>query len=303
MDYCEDCLKDSTKMDSNPQEYRSHYMSRQQSQHFYLTNQQQQTNYQSFRRRNLLFNFDVISKTLLLLVLLASLIQLSVASIPCSNYEYWDSKRDMCLQCTKCDVQMIVVSPCQAHKDTNCGPMSKLEIDWSQFRATEVNRKDHRIPSTIDPLSAQASTANEEEEILWDWQMLSLVLAGLACFLFFTITAVISINYVRQWRNIKKQFDTDIEELSTQLMARLAVPQLESGSMILIDDPTTKNHRLGPKQIEVRCVYLEEILAGKDPYKTAKTHGKHILIRNGPGNVYIEENSNEKHQHIGHKFI
>lgn len=43
-------------------------------------------------------------------------------------------------------------------------------------------------------------------------------------------------------------------------MARLAVPQLESGSMILIDDPTTKNHRLGPKQIEVRCVYLEEIL-------------------------------------------
>lgn len=131
----------STKMDSNPQEYRCHYMSRQQSQHFYLTNQQQQTNYQSFRRRNLLFNFDVISKTLLLLVLLASLIQLSVASIPCSNYEYWDSKRDMCLQCTKCDVQMIVVSPCQAHKDTNCGPMSKLEIDWSQFRATEVNRK------------------------------------------------------------------------------------------------------------------------------------------------------------------
>lgn len=128
-------------MDSNPQEYRSHYMSRQQSQHFYLTNQQQQINYQSFRRRNLLFNFDVISKTLLLLVLLASLIQLSVASIPCSNYEYWDSKRDMCLQCTKCDVQMIVVSPCQAHKDTNCGPMSKLEIDWSQFRATEVNRK------------------------------------------------------------------------------------------------------------------------------------------------------------------
>ena len=218
-------------MDSNPQEYRSHYMSRQQSQHFYLTNQQkQQINYQSFRRRNLLFNFDVISKTLLLLVLLASLIQLSVASIPCSNYEYWDSKRDMCIQCTKCDGQMIVVSPCQAHKDTNCGPMSKLEIDWSQFRALEINRKviyfvifvknidncylninvfqDHRIPSTNDPSSAQASTANEEDEILWDWQMLSLVLAGLACLLFFTITAFISINYVRQWRNIKKQFDT-----------------------------------------------------------------------------------------------
>lgn len=52
---------------------------------------------------------------------------------------------------------------------------------------------------------------------------------------------------------------TDIEELSAQLMARLAsVPNLENGTPILLDDPT-KSHR----QIEVRCVFLHEILGGK----------------------------------------
>lgn len=41
-------------------------------------------------------------------------------------------------------------------------------------------------------------------------------------------------------------------------MARLANPPTESGT-IFIDDPTSKNS-LGSRQIEVRCVYLEDLL-------------------------------------------
>lgn len=61
----------------------------------------------------------------------------------------------------------------------------------------------------MESLSAEAAASRETEEILlWDWQLISLILAVAACLLFFTVTAIISINYVRQWRKIKKQFDT-----------------------------------------------------------------------------------------------
>lgn len=51
----------------------------------------------------------------------------------------------------------------------------------------------------------------------------------------------------------------DIEGLSQQLMAKLAMPTLE-GSSIFVDDPTSKRSALGPRQIEVRCVFLEDFL-------------------------------------------
>ena len=52
---------------------------------------------------------------------------------------------------------------------------------------------------------------------------------------------------------------TDIEGLSQQLMARLAMPSPDSNA-IFIDDPSSKRTILGQRQIEVRCVYLEDIL-------------------------------------------
>lgn len=42
-------------------------------------------------------------------------------------------------------------------------------------------------------------------------------------------------------------------------MARLAVPPVES-STFFIDDPSMRHSVLGPRQIEVRCVYLEDLL-------------------------------------------
>jgi hypothetical protein len=63
--------------------------------------------------------------------------------------------------------------------------------------------------STMESLSAaEAAASREQELLLWDWQLITLILAIIACLLFFTVTAIISINYVRQWRKIKKEFDT-----------------------------------------------------------------------------------------------
>jgi len=62
--------------------------------------------------------------------------------------------------------------------------------------------------STMESFSAEAAESREEELLLWDWQLVTLILAIIACLLFFIVTAIISINYVRQWRKIKKQFDT-----------------------------------------------------------------------------------------------
>lgn len=42
-------------------------------------------------------------------------------------------------------------------------------------------------------------------------------------------------------------------------MARLAVPPSDS-STFFIDDPSMRHSVLGPRQIEVRCVYLEDLL-------------------------------------------
>ena len=59
--------------------------------------------------------------------------------------------------------------------------------------------------------------------------------------------------------NFSLFLQTDIEHLSQQLMARLANPPSESAT-IFIDDPSSRNNCLGPRQIEVRCVYLEDLI-------------------------------------------
>jgi wengen len=124
----------------------------------------------------------------------------------CKHHEYWDTAIDDCVTCTKCNKHQIVIRPCQPHMDTICKPLNAVEIDWSKSMASERPTRHHH--PTIDTLSAQASTLSEEEAAMWDWQLVSLILAFAACLMFFVGTALISINYIRQWRKIKKQFDT-----------------------------------------------------------------------------------------------
>lgn len=72
-----------------------------------------------------------------------------------------------------------------------------------------IIKEHHRIFSTMESLSAsEAAASREKEMLLWDWQLITLILAITACFLFFAVTVIVSINYVRQWRKIKEQFDT-----------------------------------------------------------------------------------------------
>lgn len=115
-------------------------------------------------------------------------------------------KLDDCVACSKCNKHEIVIRPCQPHIDTLCKALKTFEMDWSKVTASEKPSRHYHQP-TIVSLSAQAS-ALQEAEVIWDWQLVSLILAIVACLLFFVGTAFISINYIRQWRKIKKQFDT-----------------------------------------------------------------------------------------------
>ncbi|KAG5684785.1 hypothetical protein PVAND_013998 [Polypedilum vanderplanki] len=206
-----------------------------------------------------------------------TLIPLTLATTTCTHHEYWDTNLNECVPCTKCNRHQIVIRPCQRHLDTVCRPINSVDIDWSKSlsMATEkaqMRREHHRIMTII------------------------------ACLLFFTVTAIISINYVRQWRKIKKEFDTDIEQLSQQLMARLAIPPSDTAT-IFIDDPTTRHHRLGPRQIEVRCIYLDDIIAGKESLKDQQQEQGSLRVSNSPaGNVYIEDNE-KRHVIVGPKLI
>lgn len=157
------------------------------------------------RNRTSYLKFNRITSSLLL-VLLATLIPISLASSTCSRHEYWDMTLDQCVLCTKCNQHEIVIRPCQRHMDTVCKPLNSVEIDWSKSLATDRSTKHHPHHLQVETYTAEASTLSEDE-LIWDWQMVSLILAVAACLTFFIGTALISINYVRQWRKIKKQFD------------------------------------------------------------------------------------------------
>lgn len=71
--------------------------------------------------------------------------------------------------------------------------------------AAEKSTRHHHRPA-VETFSAHTAEPSDNE-LVWDWQLVSMVLAVAACLLFFVGTALVSINYIRQWRKIKKQFD------------------------------------------------------------------------------------------------
>lgn len=145
---------------------------------------------------------------------------------------------------------------------------------------------------------------------MWDWQAASLLLAIIGCLMFFFAAAIIALNQTRQWKRIEKHFDADMEALSAQLMNHLSsMQQLENGSIFLDDviGPSAMateprrfrsggggstsstsgllgnagiHHHHHHHPIEVRCVYLDQLLDGKGCTK-----------QQGPGNLYIEEHN------------
>uniref|UniRef100_A0A1B0D8L1 Uncharacterized protein n=2 Tax=Phlebotomus papatasi TaxID=29031 RepID=A0A1B0D8L1_PHLPP len=112
----------------------------------------------------------------------------------------------------------------------------------------------------------------------WNWQATFLAMAAVACLLFFFAAAIITLQHARQWR-MERKFDADMEEMSARLMAKLAQVQSLENRTIFIEEPSLE--RSG-KPLEVHCVYLEQLLAGKNFKKYP-----------GKGNVYIEENTSK----------
>jgi heme/copper-type cytochrome/quinol oxidase subunit 2 len=79
--------------------------------------------------------------------------------------------------------------------DTVCGTVSDL---GEEFKFLAQARREEKLSK-----EKEAAT----EEILWDWQVTTLLLAVIACLLFFIFAAIVSINYARQWKRMEKHFD------------------------------------------------------------------------------------------------
>lgn len=60
----------------------------------------------------------------------------------CAPQHWWDSNRNRCIPCTRCQDEMIPLRPCQLHTDTICGSIYDLKIDWVVLAKTEPNWKE-----------------------------------------------------------------------------------------------------------------------------------------------------------------
>lgn len=52
---------------------------------------------------------------------------------PCQDDQWWNSENEACFNCTQCDLQHVVLVPCQIHKDAICGTISELAFDYRTF--------------------------------------------------------------------------------------------------------------------------------------------------------------------------
>lgn len=72
------------------------------------------------------------------------------AAAPCpKGLSFWDTDQQQCNQCSACVVNEVVLLPCQPYKDTVCGPISALNINWAWLQPPPAQI---RAPSTPRPL-------------------------------------------------------------------------------------------------------------------------------------------------------
>nr|XP_023017277.1 tumor necrosis factor receptor superfamily member wengen [Leptinotarsa decemlineata] len=248
-------------------------------------------------------------------LLLSCLNSLALASI-CPEKQYLNAELQQCLNCTQCKNGMVVLRPCEFHRDTHCAPLSELlktmgggvetanphrhkhnhhhqkhhkeegEIIWRYGDDIKNDHQDivHEEPQQPVPLEAASSQApfSSAETLVWDWQAIALTSAVFTCILFFLVIAFYSLHQAKQWRRLKENFDADVEELSARLSLMAASTSenelLKEAGLGSIADPNYLNSR---------CVYLEQLLSDRKDGQKIGTLPK--------GNVYIEE-SNSKGQ-------
>lgn len=78
--------------------------------------------------------------TILILTTTCSLCSASL----CEPQSWWDSYKDKCIPCTVCQGDMLPLRPCEMHRDTVCGSIYDLKIDWVVLSKTEPNWKEVR---------------------------------------------------------------------------------------------------------------------------------------------------------------
>uniref|UniRef100_A0A182R0Y5 TNFR-Cys domain-containing protein n=1 Tax=Anopheles farauti TaxID=69004 RepID=A0A182R0Y5_9DIPT len=224
------------------------------------------------------------------LVLLAVLLQLMdlepggllvEAAVCKSQQHWWNPAVQECVPCRVCATNQIVIRPCQDHMDAACGTLKDLTGPTGHHHWSEEHRKEggDGVRRVVGP------PPTSTEEILWDWQVASLLLAIIGCLLFLLAAACVALNQSRQWRRIEKHFDADMEALSAQLVSHLASMQhLESGPILLENFDHGRLRSAGHQPIEVRCVYLDQLLEEKCAQKA-----RNATPPTTTGNLYIEE--------------
>lgn len=175
----------------------------------------------------------------IIVIICCSLIDQTAAV--CPDHTWWDQKSDSCAGCTICEEQTIVLRPCQIHKDTVCGTLQDLEIDWSfladaQKRVVAPDWEEVRMYFNITKCTTKYSIHTNLEQIfivlvifycntkqpieennleqqsatasdimwLWDWQAASLALAAISCLLFFIVAACIFWQHTRYWKKMER---------------------------------------------------------------------------------------------------
>ncbi|XP_036319025.1 uncharacterized protein LOC118733639 [Rhagoletis pomonella] len=236
--------------------------------------------------RTLLSSSSKVATYIGALLVLTTLCSFCAAS-PCDLHSWWDPLKDKCITCTVCEGDLIPLRPCQLHRDTICGSIYDLKIDWVVLAKTEPNWKERRKDD--GDMDFEEQLTQDELQQLQDgtlpmgWQTTALFLAVLACLLFFIIAAGILVHHMRQWRRMERRLDQDVEELSTKLMAKLAEVQSMEGGTFFIGNADA----LGvPSTFQPQHVLL--------PEKPAKHHHERRILKTlQPGNVYIEESSSK----------
>lgn len=225
------------------------------------------------------------------LVLLAILLQLMEpggtgvgmveAAVCKSQQQWWDPAVQECVPCRVCAPHQIVIRPCQDHMDAACGTLKDLTGPAHHHWSEERRKEGDGVRRVVGP------PPTSTEEILWDWQVASLLLAIIGCLLFLFAAGCVALNQSRQWRRIEKHFDADMEALSAQLVSHLASMQhLESGPILLENFDHGRLRSAGHQPIEVRCVYLDQLLEEKCAQKARNSTPP---TSNATGNLYIEE--------------
>ncbi|KAF2899673.1 hypothetical protein ILUMI_06500 [Ignelater luminosus] len=189
----------------------------------------------------------MVSGPLKWLLILTS-VSFVTASVCPQGKQFLKQELQTCVNCTICDSKRgeVVLRPCEVHRDTICGPLSELTLNWkfSQQPQSENRHRHHghhrhhheakeqriywslgdsvneqptefqaeaRVDPTAEVMGVEVTSTevpfSSAETLIWDWQAIALTLAVFACILFFLVIALYSLHQAKQWRRLKENFE------------------------------------------------------------------------------------------------